>query len=214
MKIIPTWTIPMFQFEWDQYATFKDQLIDLCYKLEAEGKTSNVATNIKNNLYESDFDLLARKETCIAELLEFSRKSVFNSATIANKGRWPAGARIGVEVHESWCHITRDGGYHDMHIHPNCSWSGIFYVKAGNSDLANRNGVNRFFAPYSSAYSDVGTKYISDFTSFDLAPNDGELIIFPSFIPHSAMPYYGAEDRIVIAFNCRLLNGTTIALDI
>jgi uncharacterized protein (TIGR02466 family) len=208
MKIIPTWSVPMYQFEWDKFADHQQQLIDKCYELQSNNSVSNVASNIKQGLYESDFDFFQSQDPSVQELLEWCRGSVFAAATNANHQHWPQGARIGVNVHESWCHITRSGGYHDMHMHPNSSWSGIFYVRAGESNATAKNGCNRFYSPLIPGYTDIGTQWCSRSSSFDMPPTDGELIVFPSWILHSAMPYTGDTERIVVAFNCQFIDGT------
>lgn len=209
MKIIPTWTIPMYHFDaWEKHSEHQTSLINLCYQLQTEKNQSGVALRAKN-LYESDFDFFKRPDPVVQELLEYCRQKVFEAAGLANKGRWNAGTRIGIDVHESWCHITKTGGYHDVHTHPNSSWSGIYYVRAGECDLDSASGVNRFYAPWTpTAYSDIGTLWNSQLSSIDLPAEDGTLIVFPSWILHSGLPYRGQEDRIVIAFNCKFIDGS------
>jgi uncharacterized protein (TIGR02466 family) len=207
MKIIPSWSVPMYQFKWDNFADHQQNLIDTCYKLQSDNSVSGVASTIKQGLYESNFDFFQYQDQSVKELLEWCRSAVFESATSANAQHWPQGARIGINVHESWCHITQSGGYHDMHMHPNSSWSGIFYVRAGESDVTTKNGCNRFYSPLMPGYTDIGTRWCSQSSSFDMPPVDGELIVFPSWILHSAMPYTGDTERIVVAFNCQFIDG-------
>ena len=208
MKIIPSWNIPMYAFEpWEHHQTHQQELVTVCYKLQQEKNTSGVAPRAKN-LYESDFDFFKQDNAAVKELLEYCRSSVFEAANQANRGRWEAGARIGVDMHESWCHITPSGGYHDAHTHPNSSWSGIYYVRAGESDLQTKNGINRFYAPWMpTAYSDIGTRWTSEVGSIDMPAEDGTLLIFPSWILHAGMPYLGDTDRIIVSFNCKFIQG-------
>jgi hypothetical protein len=208
MKIIPSWTIPMYAFEpWEHHQTHQSELIDICYNLQQNKNQSGVAPGVKN-LYESDFDFFQQDHPAVKALLEYCRSAVFEAANHANRGRWEPGARIGVDMHEAWCHITQSGGYHDAHTHPNSSWSGIYYIRAGESDLSTKNGVNRFYAPWMpTAYSDVGTMWNSQLSSIDMPAEDGSLIIFPSWILHSGMPYYGTVERVVVAFNCKFIQG-------
>ncbi|HEY1377636.1 MAG TPA: putative 2OG-Fe(II) oxygenase [Gemmataceae bacterium] len=51
---------------------------------------------------------------------------------------------------------------------------------------------------------DHGNLYVAT-TSVDPPVHDGLLILFPSYLLHSALPYTGALDRIVISFNARVL---------
>jgi uncharacterized protein (TIGR02466 family) len=123
---------------------------------------------------------------------------------------------VSVEIHESWCHITQDAGYHDMHVHPNSSWSAIYYLETGDTDVTTKNGVNRFYNPNNSMYLDAGTAWVTANTSIDMAAEAGMMVVFPSWVPHSAVQYRGDRDRIVIAANCRIqpANMTSVALNI
>jgi len=211
MQPIQAWTVPMFLFTWDRATEFRDQLIQVCYAHQAQARTSGVATTVKANLYESDFDFLQDPDPAVQEFLQWARSSVFQAARTANQDRWAAGARIGIDVHESWCHVTQPGGYHDMHIHPNSSWSAIYYVSIGESAASTRSGVNRFYSPWTASYADIGSRYASETSSIDIPPQDGSMVVFPSWLPHAATPYLGTEPRIVLAFNCRFVDGGTNA---
>jgi len=35
----------------------------------------------------------------------------------------------------------------------------------------------------------------------DIAPLPGQLVVFPSWLAHQAMPYDGKQDRIILSFN-------------
>jgi hypothetical protein len=53
-------------------------------------------------------------------------------------------------------------------------------------------------------YVDVGTQYMSQSNSVDVSPLPGMLIVFPSWIPHSALCYRGKNDRYVLSANSRI----------
>ena len=40
--------------------------------------------------------------------------------------------------------------------------------------------------------------------TWDVTPQEGELILFPSFLPHKALPYTGERDRIIVSFNAQI----------
>jgi uncharacterized protein (TIGR02466 family) len=216
MNILNNWHVPLYVFQHDEHDSLLDQLRQVCYGLQERQDVSGVAPGAKSNLYESSFDFFLLEDPAVKQLMSWCRDSVFEAAKHANNGRWNPGSRIGVDIHESWCHITQPGGYHDMHIHPNSAWSAIYYLQAGESDLASKSGCNRFFSPWISAYSDISTRWSSEVSSVDLPPTDGQMVVFPSWLPHSALPYHGTTDRLVIAFNCKFIDGGsgTITLDV
>ncbi len=49
---------------------------------------------------------------------------------------------------------------------------------------------------------DFGSSYLRRYY-IDVQPIEGRLVLFPSYLLHSALPYFGAADRIVLAFNTR-----------
>ncbi len=203
----------MYNIEkWDKHDHYAAKLIDLCYQLQRAKDVSNIATRAKHGLYESGFDFLAREDECVKELREHIRSSIFQAANDANREYWSAGSRIGVDVHESWCHISPgNGSWHDMHNHPNSSWSAIYYLRCTEVSVPDANGCSRFYSPWQPAYSDIGMQWSSAVGSVDVPARDGEMVVFPSFLMHSGLPYFGNEDRLLIAVNTRFINGNTDA---
>lgn len=98
-----------------------------------------------------------------------------------------------VDFVDSWFHVTNDGGFHDAHYHSGCSWCGIYYVQTGESGTRTEggapNGGNRFYSPLATGggYRDLGNEYPGT-TYLDPPVRDGLLILFPSYLLHSALP--------------------------
>jgi uncharacterized protein (TIGR02466 family) len=214
MQPINVWPVIMYDFQWAQHEKYKQQLKQVCQDLESKNSQSNVAPSAKRGLYESGFDFVTTPDPAVEALSHWIKDCLFKSAANANREYWPAGANINIEIHESWCHITRDGGYHDMHTHPGSSWSAIYYLDTGNMDAASKNGLNRFFCPYNNMYIDAGTAWTSRNTSIDITAQEGMLIVFPSFIQHNALSYRGEKERYVISVNSKvsLANLSTVTL--
>jgi len=214
MQPINVWPVIMYDFQWAQHQKYKQQLKQVCQDLESKNSQSNVAPSAKRGLYESGFDFVTVPDPAVVALSHWIKDCLFKSAANANREYWPAGANINIEIHESWCHITRDGGYHDMHTHPGSSWSAIYYLDTGDMDAASKNGLNRFFCPYNNMYIDAGTAWTSRNTSIDITAQEGMLIVFPSFIQHNALTYRGEKERYVISVNSKvsLANMSTVTL--
>lgn len=202
---IPLWPILMYDFQWEDHDQHRDELAQVCYDLEAKKHVSNVAPDAKRGLYESGFDFVTTDSPAVLAFSHWAKQCMFRAAANANKDHWPAGMNVTVEIHESWCHITRDGGYHDMHAHPGSSWSAIYYVDTGDMGAAeDKNGVNRFYNPNNCGYADAGMAWTNCNTSIDFRAEPGMMVVFPSWLQHSAVVYRGRQDRIVIALNCRI----------
>ena len=163
--------------------------------------------------YASRDDLLHRVK--IPEwnnFLEFSASAVRDTAKKANQGVWPnESVDLQIEINGIWFQISNHGAHHDIHTHGNCSWSAVYIVDV---DLADQkinnlgpnaiNGITRFYSPLferlGGAYMDYGNAYLQNAT-VDFDPIPGRLLVFPSWLPHQAMPYTGQRDRIIISFN-------------
>jgi hypothetical protein len=70
--------------------------------------------------------------------------------------------------------------------------------------LGAANGVTRFYGPYfnrlGGAAMDFGNAYLQN-AHLDIDPVPGQLVIFPSWLAHQAMPYHGQLDRVIVSFN-------------
>ena len=111
---------------------------------------------------------------------------------------------LNTRISDSWYHITSYGGYHDYHTHDGSALSGIYYVSAGEADR--RQGFNRFYKPWSvgdhNLYGPLGAMMVDN---IDSIPKDGDILIFPAFLPHSAITYLGKQRRIVLGFNINFI---------
>ncbi|MDO6562939.1 TIGR02466 family protein [Amphritea sp. 1_MG-2023] len=206
---ISVWETQMFTVQNPLHSDIRESLLKLIYQLrdqQQQAIESEVAPTAKHALYESSLDLLQRSEPVIAELREFIEDMLVTVASAVNEPFWPEGAQASAEIVESWFHITENGGYHDTHSHPNCSWCGIYYIDAGESDIHSRNGINRFYDPRHGAdqYLDAGTAYLNSTGSWDFSAVEGQVVIFPSYLKHAAMPYFSQKDRVIIAFNSQI----------
>lgn len=205
------WPTLLFHIQWQDAAKWHPGMIEKLYALKA-GEKTNIASGVamsakpEEGLFESRMDLLdAPQDDCLIALKVFFQQSVAAVVSKVNGDRVPAHQLV-VDVKDSWFHITNDGGFHDAHYHGGCSWCGIYYIRAG--DVPERqpahapNGVNRFYSPIriGAMQDDYGNDYLSA-NSTDVPPKDGMLILFPSFLLHSALPYRGSVDRLVVAFN-------------
>ena len=105
-----------------------------------------------------------------------------------------------ITYNESWYHVTKTNGMHEPHIHPSCSWCGIYYLKSGNDD----SGHTVFENPTKSTYIDRGNLFLNNMSTIRIKPQDGLLVLFPSYLSHYQALYKGTEDRIVVAFNASI----------
>ncbi len=205
------WPTLLFTRKYRDHERDAPGIIAHLYELKAREKAniaSGVATTMKSKegLFESTFDLF--RETThegLRRLVAFIESSVKRAVWHAN-GRQVELNRIRVEFLESWFHITNNSGFHDAHYHGGCSWCGVYYlqisdVPAQQPDHA-PNGVNRFYTPIGGGgkHTDYGNHYLA-YGHVDVPPIPGTLVLFPSYLLHSGLPYKGEKDRVILSFN-------------
>jgi uncharacterized protein (TIGR02466 family) len=204
------WPTLFFHRRWRDHPQEAPAILDFLYQQQAAQATriaSGVAVRAKSHhgLYESAFDLFTQPHPGLAKLLGFIGQSLIGAVCHVEGGRVQA-RDLEVAVVESWFHISNRGGFHDAHLHPNCSWCGIYYLQVGDSGTAQGdgapNGGTRFYTPLTLGYRDAGNAYL--FEELDAPLQDGMLVLFPSYLRHSGLPYEGDRDRVVIAFNARV----------
>ncbi len=206
------WATNFYAFVWPEHPAESPGIIEYLYQLRDE-QSSNIASGVAPaakssfGLYESDFDLLARDHPGLDKLRLFVTRCVQQAVAHVN-GPELGPSQIQVEIRDSWFHITNSGGFHDAHFHGGCSWCGIYYLQIGDSgqrtELGAPNGGNRFYSPLwkGGQHQDYGNNYLN-LGFVDPPMSDGMLLLFPSYLLHSGLPYQGDQDRIVISFNTR-----------
>lgn len=183
---------------------------------EQSSAAPQASTSAQSTFYASHDQLLERVQlpefqTLVGFIANSLQKTVMN----ANAGIWPAGRmKLQLQIVGCWFQIQNGMMFHDIHTHGNCSWSGVYYVQCDREEqrrshpqLGDINGMTRFYGPYSQwqggAHMDAGNAYLQKNT-LDVSPEPGRLVVFPSYLPHKAMPYEGETDRIIVSFNAQI----------
>ena len=188
-----TFQIPMAYYENKE---LNNTLCAYILSKEVEGIESNVAPNIKHNLVESKFNFLNGDAMIVKDTknwIDGCIKQTINTIQMES-------VDYDITYKESWYHVTKTNGMHESHIHPGCSWCGIYYLQSG--DLG--SGETVFENPVKSTYIDRGNLYLNNMSQYRVKPQDGLLVIFPSFLSHYQAMYKGTKDRIVVAFNASI----------
>lgn len=155
--------------------------------------------------------------SAVRELLRLCAGAVHQVARDANARAWEGidDNAVSVEIVGAWWQVTNGFGRHDVHNHGNCSWSGVTYIdvdpdaaRTTHPVLGAENGVTRLYGPHlprlGGAAMDLGAAWMQD-VHLDVAPAPGAVVVWPSFLLHQQLPYDGARDRVVLAFNARVV---------
>jgi len=107
-----------------------------------------------------------------------------------------------VKITSMWSIINRNDATNARHIHSNNYISAAYYVKApencGNIVFHDPRSEPVYFHPRVENPNNLNTNIVS------IKPEEGLLVLFPSYLHHSVDVNRSNEDRIVISFNINL----------
>ncbi|MFA7556551.1 MAG: TIGR02466 family protein [Hydrogenophaga sp.] len=207
--LLPLWSTPLGVHRCAQADEINPLLVRVFRTLRATEDGADPAAAF----YASRDDLLQRVRLPEWDaLLRFIVDGLRLTVALANQGAWPeATPGLQIALRGVWFQIANRGSHHDVHTHGNCSWSGVYCLQVDDDAqrpthplLGAANGVTRFYGPHfnhlGGAHMDFGNAYLQP-AHLDIPPVPGQLIVFPSWLPHQAMPYDGATDRVIVSFN-------------
>lgn len=122
---------------------------------------------------------------------------------------------VKLRVTQSWTNYTLPGQYHDKHSHQNSLVSGVFYISA------QKDQDNIFFVKDAYDRIRIPAREHNVFNALmcRVPVGTGELLLFPSSLPHVVEPTMSGKIRVSLAFNSfpegvigdeRLLTGLSI----
>ena len=209
----PLWPTPFGVHRYALAGALNPQLSRMLVALRRLDESQRGLPAGSSTFHASDDDLLRRiRLPEWQQFVEFVVASLQDTVSRANADAWPAGGlQLRVAIEGMWFQIGNRGAFHDIHSHGNCSWSGVYVVQVDDAAARERhpvfgaaNGVTRFQGPrlalLGGAHADLGNAYLQ-VPQVDVAPLPGQLLLFPSWLLHQALPYEGTQDRIVISFN-------------
>jgi uncharacterized protein (TIGR02466 family) len=109
------------------------------------------------------------------------------------------GIKYDYYINNSWININGKGSKNHLHDHPGSSVSGVFYLTENNSEIIferNRD-INRY---HMSNLHSNGDTFLS-YNTLSYTPQQGQYIIFPSWLLHEVKTNNNDSDRISISFN-------------
>jgi len=96
---------------------------------------------------------------------------------------------------EYWTNVNSRGGSNQIHSHnlESSDWSGCYYIQSTGT------GAIRFYTEQ--CLHQQIKPYMPFGATVEIFPEDGDLVMFPSYLLHEVMPNPGDRERINIAFN-------------
>jgi uncharacterized protein (TIGR02466 family) len=177
-------------------------LFALMQSLEKEAR--NVANETSNvGGFHSDNELLSRPDPEIQTLREMIKQAVdaYMEVLITHECSAPPqnlAARLW-----GWGINMRAGDTNTTHVHHNAKVSGVYYVKipplsSKQKNAAKPEGSLMFYDPRPRAHMN---RLPNQITEIVIPPQEGLMVLFPSYYEHSVLPFRGNAVRTCIAFN-------------
>jgi uncharacterized protein (TIGR02466 family) len=98
-----------------------------------------------------------------------------------------------------WVNINPKGSFNMLHIHPGCWISGVFYVS-----VPEKSGKLVFCDPRPAAEFEIFSSILKLKTNYEFSPKNGDLILFPSWLPHFVDVNLDIQHKLSISFNIGL----------
>ncbi|MEN9681324.1 MAG: hypothetical protein RLZZ627_1217 [Pseudomonadota bacterium] len=106
---------------------------------------------------------------------------------------------------EGWVNVLGTSGLNTPHDHPGWVWSGCYYLKV--PDHENELSGNIEFMDVRTGIRTLTLDGASCFEGkFRVRPEEGMLLLFPSYLRHWVYPNDADSERITLAFNIRYLS--------
>ena len=193
IKVHNLFSVPIFHYKLDNYKEINKELLNYILELQKSDKTGNAHSN-KGGWHSQNFDIVNQGPPInflnkIKDYLKHIISNEFGWKYVPNKQRIVA----------MWAIINKKNSFNVTHNHQNCYFSSAYYVKKPKN-----SGDITFFDPkeaktYRFPKIEKYTEYSSE--AVTIKPEEGDLLIFPSYLYHSVSENLSEDDRIVISFN-------------
>ena len=194
LKLFPQ---PVFKFKIENYKDINKSLIKYIYELQQLNPTGVKKSNI-NGWHSKPFDLTDPQN----EPNKFLSQITDNIKDVFKHYGWVYDTNK-VKCTSMWSIINKKGSFNIEHIHSNNYLSAAYYVKApkecGKFKALTPNIITRNFFPKSNGITELNA------VTAKINVEEGDLLIFPAYLPHSVEENKSDDDRVIISFNIDVL---------
>ena len=164
-----------------------DELTNVDTNFEPFNTTTRNGYQSSVNLFNGPYAKMKQLKTIIVNEIS-NYHSKFKDEKCSFIENWPSDYNL-----YGWHVILKQQGYQLPHIHTSGWLSGVIYLKVVPS-LENNEGAIEFGLNGATYTDDNSPKVIHQ-------PESGDIVLFPSSLHHSTIPFTTDTDRIVISFD-------------
>ena len=188
---------PIFQYQLESYERHNQDLKKYIYNSYNEDPNGLSRSN-QGGWHSKPFDL---KDKSSAPFIFFQSIQKYVADVFKEYGWLYVPGKVNLT--EMWAIINKKNNFNIEHTHPNNYLSAAYYVKApencGSFIVTNPNSVSRERITASVRKTEFNQNIAQ------IKPKEGDLLLFPAYLPHSVGMNLSDEDRIVISFNVDIL---------
>ena len=194
LKLFPQ---PVFKYQIDNFKKINEELTKYIYELNKKDNIGVNKSNI-NGWHSRSFDF-NEKENVPNKFYSHINSYIED---VFSKLGWEYD-KTKVKCTSMWAIINKKGNFNIEHTHPNNYLSAAYYVKApdncGNFKATNPNILSRHIRAKTKQANELNSN------SASIKINEGDLLIFPAYLPHSVEENKSNEDRVIVSFNIDIL---------
>ena len=182
---------PIWSSKIENYQNVNNNMQNYITNLQKKDPDGVIKSNFKG-WHSKNFDMKDE------EPKKFIEEIKTNINTAINDMDWSLQTQE-VKISNMWAIINTKGSLNQKHHHSNSDLSAAYYVKApkdcGDFMVSNPNAISRNIFPKRETPTELNRLIAKH------KVEEGDLLIFPAYLPHQVLPNESDEDRIVISFN-------------
>ena len=193
IRIHKFFPVPVFEQKLENYKELNPQLENFIYDLKKNNPEGQKRSNAGG--WHSPFFNINESEP-VKKLISSFIKSLPEIMTEH------MGWRINkdkITILDMWSIVNKKNTFNVQHSHPNSLLSAAYYVKAkknsGNIKFFDPKEMKTMYHPPIQKFNEISAEIIK------IEPEEGKLLLFPSYLNHAVEENLSDEDRIVISFN-------------
>lgn len=187
----------------ENYDSVQIEIKNAIEAIEKTGDTSTVtykhkakeATSISKKTYN-----FIEKFNCI----NLKNRIIQSTYEYFDKIGWTGSREIVIQ--NSWINLSDIDEDNTQHCHPGYDISGTYYFR-----ISEEQGPISFYNPNNIAFSCEFPQGPVCPQTTTIVPDDGDIILFPSWLNHSVRKNKSQEQRVSVAFNIDIISNNDIA---
>ena len=185
---------PVWSSKIDNYKKINEEMLTYINDLKKIDPKGVVKSNFKG-WHSKDFNLNNEQPKKFIEAIKNNINSTLNDMDWDIKNQT-------VKINNLWAIINEHGAWNQKHHHSNNDLSAAYYISAneGCGDIV-------FYDPRPGpvfSHPIAKSPNILNASVNSITPEEGMLILFPSYLEHSVNPNLSDKKRVVISFNIKL----------